>query len=103
MKDKIQEFVHRRNDVSFPELMRAVPDSSGERMLCHENHGNLVLWQGMSEQFLLTERKIHFRRLFGADITLVHAADRGVPDLLVAHKIQDYATEHWLPVVICRD
>ena len=108
MKDQIKEFIHRRNEVSFPELMRAVPDSAGERMLCHENHPNLVLWKSMSQPFadaiqlLLSEGEIVFRPIRGLEVFTVHAADRGFLDYPVAKRIKNYATEHWLPVVICR-
>jgi hypothetical protein len=104
MKEKIKEFVHRMNYVSFSELVRVIPNSSGERAICH-NNDSLVLWQGVSVEFaqaieqLLRDNEI----VLTPCETMVYYADRGpIPALPVAKGIKKYSQTHWLPVTVCR-
>jgi hypothetical protein len=107
MKEKIKEFIHRRDNVSFPELMRAIPDSAGGRVLCHDND-NLILWEGMSQPFvdaiqeLQRDGEIVFRRVSARDATFIHIVDRAGLRYPIAKRIQKYARPRWLPIVLCK-
>ena len=104
MKDKIKEFVHRMNNVSFAELTRQIPDSAGQRIMFTQND-SLVIWEGVSHEFaeaveqLLAEGAIVLKPCS----PMVYVADRltlgGLP---VADRVRKYAEPHWLPVVLCR-
>jgi hypothetical protein len=50
MKEKIKEFVHRMDNVSFAELTRVIPGSAGERMM-FTNNDSLMIWRDVSIEF----------------------------------------------------
>jgi hypothetical protein len=106
MKDQIKEFIRSRDNVSFPELMKAIPDSAGDRAICHDND-NLILWGDMSQPFvdtleaLLADGSIEFKRVSLAEIAMIHSCTRdSLPDSPIAEGIRKYKTPHWLPVII---
>ena len=109
MREQIKKYIATRNDVSFPELMQAVPDSAGEVTIYFDND-SLVLWEGTSQLFadsfesLLADGSIVLERIDGDESArLLHAyAREATPnDLPVAKRIQNYTKPHWLPTVIC--
>lgn len=106
MKSKIREFIFDRNDVSFPELMRAIPGSEGERVLCTYDD-NIILWEGLSKAFveafeaLLVEGSIAMKPVSLRQIELIHAFTRdGLLDYPIAKQLRKYVRPHWFPVII---
>ena len=109
MRDQINIYLATRNDVSFPELMDVIPESSGDRTLFHDND-SLILWEGMSKPFveaiesLMADGSIVLRPVSHMTILQVHAFGRHpVLDYPIAKRVQNYTKEHWLPTVICRE
>ena len=106
MKEQIKKLIYSRNDVSFPELMKAIPESAGDCTMCHDND-NLILWGGMSQPFLealqalLREGSIELQRVSATELALIHGFTRdGLPDLPIANRIKNYKAPHFLPAVI---
>ena len=106
MNDQIEKFIHSRNDVSFPELMKAIPNSAGDRAMCHDND-NLFLWGGMSQPFvealesLLAKGSIEMKQVSLAEIAMIHSCTRdSLPDFPIAERNTKYKTPHWFPVII---
>ena len=106
MKEQIKKIISSRNDVSFPELMKAIPESAGDCAMCHDND-SLILWEGMSQQFvdalqaLLREGSIELQRVTATELALIHSFSRdSLPGWPVAERIKNYKTPHWLPAII---
>lgn len=108
MKNLIKEYVYRFDNVCFPDLVAQIPNAAGERMLCHY-HENLVLWDGMSLEFvlafeaLLEEGTIGLLRVDREVALRAHAFHRKTGlEYPTALRIQKYAELRWLPTLICR-
>ena len=106
MKEQIKKFIYENDNVSFPQLMRAIPNSSGDRVSCHDNE-NLILWEGLSQPFvdafeeLLAEGSIEIKPVTLNTIAMIHSFTRdGLLDYPVAKRIHKYARPHWLPAII---
>jgi hypothetical protein len=104
MKEKIKEFVHRKNYASFAELTRVIPGSAGERSIRGDND-SLVLWEGVSVEFAEAVEQLLRDNEIAMTVCdpMVYMMDRNWPtDLPVAKKIKKYPKAHWLPVTLCR-
>ena len=98
--EAMAQIIHEKakeRGVSFVELQQAVgPESEGDMMW--EWKGNLIVWAGMSAQFIEALKK--------ADISVrpttafVYLADGQTLQLPLAKRFQAYKTPHWLPMVI---
>ncbi|WP_219413930.1 hypothetical protein [Pseudonocardia nigra] len=105
--DQAADYIRRNGHVSFPELQRYAESAlgmtaSGDYSL--EAGPNLLLWLGMSQEFVDLIHGIQATRQFDLNPTslLVYMVDGGVMDLPLAKRPPrtGYKTPHWAPTVL---
>jgi hypothetical protein len=104
--DAVAEYVCTGGGISFVELQALLEDhlpTTGDRQMAHPKDPNVVIWMGMSPEFVtiinlvLAQRRIF---LHPAD-SLVYAFDGQIPKLpLAGRRVPGgYKSPRWLPMV----
>jgi hypothetical protein len=103
--DAVVEFVRAMDFVTFVELQRKFAEhipTRGDHAFCLESDENLILWTGLSNEFIeLLSKAMAAKRIFPHPASvLVYAVDGSMLTLPVAKRppASGYKELHWFPV-----
>lgn len=104
MPQAILELIRQRDHVSFAELSQEIPQFKGDLTMTQRQGGNLILWDGISQEAtdaikqLLDTGLIYMETTPRATYIAFDGGDLGaIYDL--AKTVREYATPRWLPIV----
>ena len=103
MRNKIISLVKERDWVSFVELQKILgKNSEGQFEVVSPEHGNVVFWSGVSQEFSLTLEQLSRERVLCLHPTSVftYVVDGQTLTLPVAKKFRSYKKPRWLPVCL---
>ncbi len=106
IKKAIAAKVMTDDHVSFIEVQRIFDeydfDYRGNRIICHPNYTNLVLWGGWNDAALklMTEVLQEYPINMTTANIMIYLIDGGGLEIPIAKKARSYQKERWYPVVL---
>lgn len=100
LAQQIIEYIRQNSDATFGGLMHRFPNHfEGDRTW--EILPNVVLWTGMTEEFVKAMMEVKPKLEVAGTSLLVYMIDGGLLKLPIAKRPtkKGYKTEHWLPVI----
>lgn len=100
----IYEYVKARGSVSFAELQTLLgADFKGDHYLTMKDNENLILWTGMSAEFVKLMSNLLNKGVY--KVSEAHILSYAIDGSMLSYPIakrpnHKYKTLHWLPVVL---
>ncbi len=102
-KDELTEFFRRRPGASMAEIARLLPDARGERSLCADQEGTILIWPDLEQNLvtalcqMMNSGEIEVRPCH----VLIYLIDGCVLQMPIAKQMKrPYKKTHWLPVTL---
>jgi len=98
--DNLIDFIEKRRTVTMAEIHMYFDNTSGDHSFSLV-HDNIVIWAGMSQEFIDTLEALQKSKTVDMVPTtpFVYAFDGMGLDLPIVKKARNYTKPHWLPVV----
>lgn len=105
LPDAVCAYVKQKDYVSFVQIERLLTPYlpiKGNHALCFSDHENIVLWAGMSQEWVTLMRQLlaEHRVYPYPSVPMVYWVDGGVPVLPLARTVRHYKDVHWFPVTL---
>lgn len=101
MKDEMLRFIQEQTQVSFAELERHFGEQAAGEYVLFAGASNVILWDNVSEEFVLAFRKLQEDNLIRMTPTspLTYLINGRVLKYPLAKRVL-YSSTHWLPVIL---
>ena len=108
VKQKIKEYIHKNNHVSYAELQWYMEqigyDYRGDYTILSPKCDHVIFWVGWSEDAIQIMNELNAEGSIHKEPTqvLTYFIDGATLTMPIVKTARAYKTDHWLPVVFCR-